>query len=84
MRRAPLLGIACLAALLPGLIGPLFDASQGGHPGLPDSGGLGGQPGFSSGMCGFEGIPGDLGAGGTLTDAIRARHGGVIIRYQIP
>jgi hypothetical protein len=107
MPRASLLGIACLAALLPGartdaftlqsvafvyngtngtdgkvqfctggLIGPLFDASQGGHPGLADSGGLGGQPGFSSRMCGFEGIPGDLGAGGPSIGGINYSGGG--------
>ena len=47
-----------------GLIGTLYDPSRGGEPGLADSGGLGGLPGYSEGMCGFEGPPGEQGVGG--------------------
>jgi hypothetical protein len=47
-----------------GVIGPLYDPSRGGEPGLADSGGLGGLPGYSAGQCGFEGPPGELGVGG--------------------
>jgi hypothetical protein len=117
-----------------GLIGTLYDPSRGGEPGLADAGGLGGQPGYSAGQCGFEGPPGDFGvggpsigginypgaggggwygggagasggcewgpnddyvggaggggggsslvpAGGTVTEAVRAAHGSVVIRY---
>ena len=59
-----------------GLIGTLYDPSRGGEPGLADSGGLGGLPGSSAGMCGFEGPAGQFGVGGGSIAGINYSGGG--------